>query len=134
MWEAIGYVTSGVTLAAFLAAVAAWIYRHKLVEQERLIKAALFTCGLEFTPQIGIHYILSGVPQRSGHEQLGLTEWANCQSVCTGRAFLDQPDGDALRLEQSTQDFGAQIARDFRKDQPFIIVHIIPFSQIGSKV
>jgi hypothetical protein len=40
MWDAITYVTSGVTLAAFLAAVAAWVYRNKLLEQERLIRAA----------------------------------------------------------------------------------------------
>jgi hypothetical protein len=41
MWEAITYVTSGVTLAAFLAASAAWVYRNKLLQQERLIRTAL---------------------------------------------------------------------------------------------
>src|SRR6266700_5775119 len=55
MWEAIAYVTSGVTLAAFLAASAAWLYRNKIVQQERLIRtapesdrAALVDRALEF--------------------------------------------------------------------------------------
>jgi len=55
MWDAIAYVTSGVTLAAFLAAVAAWVYRSKLRQRERLIRTApdnvranLVVAALEF--------------------------------------------------------------------------------------
>lgn len=40
MWEAIAYVSSGVTLTAFLAAVVAWSYKAKTEERERLIRAA----------------------------------------------------------------------------------------------
>jgi hypothetical protein len=40
MWEAIAYVSSGVTLAAFIFALAAWIYRAKILEKERLIRSA----------------------------------------------------------------------------------------------
>lgn len=39
MWRAITYVGSGFTLIAFLWAVAAWVYRHKLLERERLINS-----------------------------------------------------------------------------------------------
>lgn len=39
-WAAIAYVTSGLTLTAFVVAVAAWVYRAKLLEKERLIKSA----------------------------------------------------------------------------------------------
>ena len=40
MWEAIRYVSSGITLAAFLAAVIAWSYKAKVEERERLIRTA----------------------------------------------------------------------------------------------
>ena len=40
MWEAIAYVSSGLTLTAFLAAVAAWIYKHRSEEKERLLRTA----------------------------------------------------------------------------------------------
>lgn len=40
MWEAIGFVSSGVTLVAFLAAVVAWSYKSKADERERLIRTA----------------------------------------------------------------------------------------------
>ncbi len=40
MWTAISYVSSGVTLVAFLAAVAAWLYRRKMVQMERMIGSA----------------------------------------------------------------------------------------------
>jgi hypothetical protein len=40
LWNVIPYVTTGVTLAAFLAAVAAWVYRLKIVNKERLIRSA----------------------------------------------------------------------------------------------
>jgi len=40
MWEAIKYVGSGLTLAAFLAAVAAWVFKNKINEKERLIRSA----------------------------------------------------------------------------------------------
>jgi hypothetical protein len=40
MWEAIAFVSSGVTLTAFLAAVVAWAYKTKAEERERLIRTA----------------------------------------------------------------------------------------------
>jgi len=40
MWEAIQYVTSGLTLVAFLVMVIAWTYKSKTEERERLIKTA----------------------------------------------------------------------------------------------
>ena len=40
MWEAIAYVSSGLTLTAFLAAVAAWVYKSKSEEKERLLRTA----------------------------------------------------------------------------------------------
>ena len=40
MWEAIAYVSSGLTLTAFLAAVAAWVYKNKSEEKERLLRTA----------------------------------------------------------------------------------------------
>lgn len=40
MWNAISYVTSGLALVAFLAAVTAWSYRSKTQERERLIRSA----------------------------------------------------------------------------------------------
>jgi hypothetical protein len=40
MWEAISYVSSGVTLVAFLAAAAVLAYRASLKKQEALIRAA----------------------------------------------------------------------------------------------
>lgn len=40
MWEAIQYVTTGLTLVAFLATVIAWAYKSKSEERERLIKTA----------------------------------------------------------------------------------------------
>ena len=40
MWEAIKYVSSGVTLLAFLAAAATWIYRTWLLREARLLKGA----------------------------------------------------------------------------------------------
>lgn len=39
MWTAIKYVTSGITLIAFICAVAAWLYNLYLHERERLIKS-----------------------------------------------------------------------------------------------
>jgi len=39
MWKAITYVTSGITLAAFLAAVVTLMYRRWLLQKERLIKS-----------------------------------------------------------------------------------------------
>jgi len=40
MWEAIPWVTSGFTLAAFFAAVAAWVIRLKILEKEKLLRTA----------------------------------------------------------------------------------------------
>jgi len=40
MWEAIAYVSSGLTLAAFVAAVAAWILKGKSEEKANLISLA----------------------------------------------------------------------------------------------
>jgi tetratricopeptide (TPR) repeat protein len=40
MWQAIGLVSSGVTLVAFLSAVAAWAYKRKLVADAELIRTA----------------------------------------------------------------------------------------------
>ena len=40
MWEAIQYVTTGLTLVAFLVTVIAWAFKSKSEERERLIKAA----------------------------------------------------------------------------------------------
>lgn len=40
LWKAIAYVGSGITLFAFVAAVAAWVYRTKLLEAERIIRLA----------------------------------------------------------------------------------------------
>jgi hypothetical protein len=40
MWNAILYVSSGITLAAFIIAVAAWVYRLKLLEKGTLIRTA----------------------------------------------------------------------------------------------
>lgn len=40
MWDAIPLVTSGLTLAAFVAAVAAWVYRTAALQKERLIRTA----------------------------------------------------------------------------------------------
>src|SRR5271157_648415 len=40
MWETISYVSSGLTLAAFLAAVAAWKYRSLIVRKESLVLSA----------------------------------------------------------------------------------------------
>ena len=40
MWTAISYVSSGVILVAFLAAVGAWLYRSKMVQLESLIGSA----------------------------------------------------------------------------------------------
>jgi hypothetical protein len=55
IWNAIALVTSGLTLAAFFAAVGAWVYRLKILEKEKLIKsasegdrAALVASALEF--------------------------------------------------------------------------------------
>lgn len=39
MWNAIAAVSSGLTLVAFLAAAAVWIYRQRLVQTERLIRS-----------------------------------------------------------------------------------------------
>lgn len=39
MWTAIKYVGSGLTLVAFLCALAAWLYKSRLLERERLIKS-----------------------------------------------------------------------------------------------
>lgn len=40
MWETIKFVGSGITLAAFIVAVGAWIYRAKILERERTIRLA----------------------------------------------------------------------------------------------
>lgn len=40
MWKAITYVSGGFTLAAFIAAVVAWVYRHHTVRTERIIRLA----------------------------------------------------------------------------------------------
>jgi hypothetical protein len=40
MWEAIAYVSSGLMLVAFLAAVVAWVFKGKVEERERLIRTA----------------------------------------------------------------------------------------------
>jgi hypothetical protein len=40
MWEAIAYVSSGFTLAAFVTAVAAWVLKGKSEEKSCLISAA----------------------------------------------------------------------------------------------
>lgn len=40
MWESIQYVTTGLTLVAFLVSVIAWVYKSKSEERERLIKTA----------------------------------------------------------------------------------------------
>lgn len=40
MWDTIGFVGSGVTLGAFLGAVAAWIYRQKILQKSTLIRLA----------------------------------------------------------------------------------------------
>jgi hypothetical protein len=40
MWEAIAYVSSGFTLAAFVVAVAAWIIKRKSDEKHKLISVA----------------------------------------------------------------------------------------------
>jgi hypothetical protein len=55
MWEAIAYVSSGITLVAFIAALIAWSVKWKSEEHERLIRtakesdrAALVRNALEF--------------------------------------------------------------------------------------
>ena len=40
MWNAIKFVTSGLTLVAFLAAVASLVYRRYLLHQESIVKSA----------------------------------------------------------------------------------------------
>ena len=40
MWQSIQYVSSGLTLVAFITAVAAWLYRQSSLKTERLIKTA----------------------------------------------------------------------------------------------
>ena len=40
MWHILPYITSGVTLVAFLAAVAAWLHRSKLKHDSELIRSA----------------------------------------------------------------------------------------------
>jgi hypothetical protein len=39
-WQSIGYVTSGLTLVAFIVAAAIWAYRRTLLQKERLIRQA----------------------------------------------------------------------------------------------
>lgn len=55
MWQAIGLVSSGITLVAFVVAVAAWAFRQHEIKKERLIltaaeadRAKLVTDALEF--------------------------------------------------------------------------------------
>lgn len=55
MWEAIAYVSSGFTLAAFIAAVSAWVLKEKSEEKRKLIsladdanRAELVQSALEF--------------------------------------------------------------------------------------
>lgn len=38
MWSVIGVVSSGLTLAAFMVAVAAWVYKSRLDHRERILK------------------------------------------------------------------------------------------------
>ncbi|MDY7013997.1 MAG: N-acetylmuramoyl-L-alanine amidase, partial [Cyanobacteriota bacterium] len=40
MWESIALVSSGITLVAFIGAVAAWLYRARIQQSERLIRTA----------------------------------------------------------------------------------------------
>ena len=40
VWEAIKYVSSGITLVAFIIALTAWVYRTKILERERTIRLA----------------------------------------------------------------------------------------------
>jgi hypothetical protein len=40
IWESIPLINTGFTLAAFLAAVAAWVYRLKILEKEKLLRTA----------------------------------------------------------------------------------------------
>lgn len=40
MWNAIGWVSSSFTLVAFIVAVAAWVYRQKILQKEKLIRSA----------------------------------------------------------------------------------------------
>jgi tetratricopeptide (TPR) repeat protein len=40
MWKAIAYVSSGVTLIAFISAVVAWVYRNQILKTERIIRLA----------------------------------------------------------------------------------------------
>jgi hypothetical protein len=40
MWQAISYVSSGITLVAFIVAAAAWLYKSQSESKERLIKEA----------------------------------------------------------------------------------------------
>jgi len=40
MWQAISYIGTGLSLVAFLAASAVWIYRNKVKQTENLIKSA----------------------------------------------------------------------------------------------
>lgn len=48
MWSVIPHITTSITLIAFLAAVAAWVYRASLKHKERLIRTApeRRTCGI----------------------------------------------------------------------------------------
>jgi hypothetical protein len=39
MWRAIGLISSGLTLAAFIVAVAAWVYKVRLDHRERVLKS-----------------------------------------------------------------------------------------------
>jgi len=75
MWEAIAYVSSGVTLAAFLGAVAAWIYSKKSEEKARLIETApeseraqLVQSALEF------FHVDTGALTREQRYQLAITQ------------------------------------------------------------
>src|SRR5205085_8666798 len=40
MWNSIAYVSSGLTLVAFIIAASVWIYRKWLLQKERLIRQA----------------------------------------------------------------------------------------------
>src|ERR1700743_864608 len=52
MWKAIPYVTSGLSLVAFIVAVGAWMYNRRLKSRERLIESAKAENRLELIKKI----------------------------------------------------------------------------------
>jgi len=70
MWEAIQYVSSGITLAAFIAAVIAWVIKARIESREKLIslapgdeRAKLVENALEF-----FHVDTAGLTKAQQHE------------------------------------------------------------------